>query len=102
MNTVQIAKRVLENASRDEQRRAIKYSPKTGNVYIYADAVEAGIGSILRFVNLVKCISGTSCENLLSCVNVTPKDEEESFRFALDVDPTQLITVDRSKVVIVE
>ena len=102
MNTVQMAKNVLENASRDEQRRAIKYSQKTGNVYVYAYAVGAEIGGITHFVSLVKCISGTTCENLLSCVNVTPKDEEESFRFALDVDPTHLITVDHSKVVIIE
>ena len=103
IGTIQIA-RLLEGLTEIQQHRACKYSPTTGNIYVYRNARAAGMFQINAFVSFVELISNTKRENLISCSLSCVNENVAGFFVgnSSENELTHLITVDSSKVVIVD
>jgi hypothetical protein len=101
MNTVQIAEKSLTGVSLMKQGRCVKYSPITGNVYVYRNALASSINGVIHFVKFVELISKTNHSELLSC-NLEGSDQETATFLIEGEDTFHAITVDSSHIVIVD
>ncbi|MFA5830523.1 MAG: hypothetical protein WC878_01705 [Candidatus Paceibacterota bacterium] len=108
MNTIKLAKEALRKVEDQQQYRCVKYSPITGNVYVYKYPKVANLSRVCSFVKFVELVSGTKREQLLSCVMLetdTNNEKTGRFEFAVAIDailaPCSII-VDASRIVIVD
>jgi hypothetical protein len=99
-STTERAKKIIENLNAELQRRATRYVPKNGQIYVYADIAYADMTMVAAFVRLVEKLTGADRKTFTGCRFVRADNDTATFQFKDEYYDCAL-TFDRSKVVIV-
>jgi hypothetical protein len=94
-------KKILESTSENEQWRAMKFVPQTGNLYVYENARGASVGMIAMFIRILAIVTNTGTDHFVGCKLNFIDDDVITVRF-INEGSEYYMTFDRSRIFILD